>query len=193
MENGTIIKWNDEKGYGFISSENGKREVFLHISAFSSKRRRPIIGDKVCFDPIIENSGKLKAKFASFIEKNTEIETNTRPIYRSDRRPSLSPYRSFRKFSGKIMLIAIIPAAILYSCFAKSNGGSVDKVIAPQSEKKAYERDHISPSKTYTCNGKRNCSQMDSKEEAQFYLQNCPNDGMDGDNDGVACEQKFGY
>jgi hypothetical protein len=36
------------------------------------------------------------------------------------------------------------------------------------------------------------CSQMRSYDEAEFFVRNCPNTKMDGDNDGVPCERQFG-
>ena len=43
----------------------------------------------------------------------------------------------------------------------------------------------------YTCDGRTHCSQMTSCEEAKFFLRNCPNTKMDGDNDGIPCEQQW--
>ncbi|WP_267957774.1 excalibur calcium-binding domain-containing protein [Pectobacterium versatile] len=44
------------------------------------------------------------------------------------------------------------------------------------------------------CDGRRYCTQMRSKEEAIFFIQNCPNTKMDGDNDGDPSENdsRFG-
>ena len=47
------------------------------------------------------------------------------------------------------------------------------------------------PTAKYTCSGKTRCSQMTSCEEANFYLRNCPNTAIDGDNDGIPCEDEF--
>jgi len=44
----------------------------------------------------------------------------------------------------------------------------------------------------FQCDGRQHCSQMKSKAEAQFFLANCPDTKMDGDNDGDACEMQFG-
>lgn len=38
---GKITSWNDEKGYGFIQPLDGSQRVFIHISAFGNKYRRP--------------------------------------------------------------------------------------------------------------------------------------------------------
>jgi len=43
----------------------------------------------------------------------------------------------------------------------------------------------------YQCDGRQYCSEMDSYEEAKFFLEHCPNVKMDGDNDGIPCERQF--
>ncbi|MEH8022342.1 excalibur calcium-binding domain-containing protein [Rheinheimera metallidurans] len=40
----------------------------------------------------------------------------------------------------------------------------------------------------FQCDGRQHCRQMTSRAEAEFFLRNCPNTKMDGDNDGVPCE-----
>ncbi|MFH4351808.1 excalibur calcium-binding domain-containing protein, partial [Acinetobacter baumannii] len=40
----------------------------------------------------------------------------------------------------------------------------------------------------YKCDGRKHCSQMRSKEEADWFVKNCPDTMMDGDGDGDACE-----
>lgn len=41
----------------------------------------------------------------------------------------------------------------------------------------------------FSCDGRTMCSQMNSRAEAEFFIQNCPNTQMDGDNDGRPCER----
>ena len=43
----------------------------------------------------------------------------------------------------------------------------------------------------YKCDGRTHCSQMTSCEEATYFLRNCPGVQMDGNNDGVPCEQQW--
>ena len=40
----------------------------------------------------------------------------------------------------------------------------------------------------FRCDGRQHCSQMTSRAEAEFFLKNCPNMKMDGDRDGIPCE-----
>ncbi|EEG07938.1 excalibur calcium-binding domain-containing protein [Pseudogulbenkiania ferrooxidans] len=44
---------------------------------------------------------------------------------------------------------------------------------------------------TFTCDGRIYCSQMTSCEEATYFLKNCPGVKMDGNHDGVPCEQQW--
>lgn len=43
----------------------------------------------------------------------------------------------------------------------------------------------------FSCDGRQHCSQMSSYKEALFFIRNCPNTKMDGDNDDIPCERQF--
>lgn len=43
----------------------------------------------------------------------------------------------------------------------------------------------------YLCDGRTRCPQMQSCDEAKFFLKNCPGVQMDGDHDGIPCEQQW--
>ena len=52
MENGTVKWFNDAKGFGFITRENGP-DVFVHHSAIQSDGFRSLAeGQKVAFDVV---------------------------------------------------------------------------------------------------------------------------------------------
>ena len=51
---------------------------------------------------------------------------------------------------------------------------------------------HASPAPArFSCDGRTRCTQMTSCEEATYFVQHCPNTTMDGDDDGVPCEQQW--
>jgi hypothetical protein len=57
-------------------------------------------------------------------------------------------------------------------------------VVAPAPLKSA-------PESQFKCDGRIYCSQMTSCAEATYFLKNCPGTKMDGDNDGIPCEQQW--
>ena len=47
MAQGTVKWFNDQKGFGFITPEDGSRDVFVHLNGLIDKINE---GDKVSYD-----------------------------------------------------------------------------------------------------------------------------------------------
>lgn len=63
MNNGTVKWFNEEKGYGFISNDNGGVDVFVHFSAIQSEGYRFLQeGQKVTFDTEIDPKDRKKLR-----------------------------------------------------------------------------------------------------------------------------------
>lgn len=61
MANGTVKWFNPAKGYGFITPEDGGKDVFVHISAVEEAGLRQLNdGQKVSYD-IATSKGKQSA------------------------------------------------------------------------------------------------------------------------------------
>lgn len=44
---------------------------------------------------------------------------------------------------------------------------------------------------SFQCDGRQHCSQMRSCDEATWFLRHCPGTKMDGDRDGIPCEEQW--
>ena len=88
----------------------------------------------------------------------------------------------------KIIILALI-GFTGWNYFSKNSGStdnsvSVPSAVVEQRSDSAYQK----PSANFTCDGRQHCSQMTSRAEAVFFINNCPNTKMDGDHDGIPCE-----
>ena len=59
---GTVKQWFQEKGYGWISCEDGSADVFVHYSGIKSQGFKMLwINEKVEFEVMIQDDGRSKA------------------------------------------------------------------------------------------------------------------------------------
>lgn len=64
MYNGTVKWFNSEKGFGFISNDNGGDDVFVHFSSIVSQGYKSLEeGKKVTFDTEVDpkNRNRMRA------------------------------------------------------------------------------------------------------------------------------------
>jgi CspA family cold shock protein len=65
---GTVKFFNGAKGFGFITPEDGSKDVFVHVSAIERAGLRTLNeGDRVTF--VLEDDRKGRGKQAAQIEK----------------------------------------------------------------------------------------------------------------------------
>lgn len=76
--NGVLKKWFPEKAYGFITPDEGSKDIFVHISAFP-QGSQPQEGQRVSF-VIGEGPKGINANSVSFESAETEAPTNVTPV-----------------------------------------------------------------------------------------------------------------
>jgi uncharacterized membrane protein YsdA (DUF1294 family)/cold shock CspA family protein len=58
---GRIIKFDPDKGFGFIASEDSRRDTFFHVSAIDGNRSNIRIGETVSFVTGFDSQGRQRA------------------------------------------------------------------------------------------------------------------------------------
>ena len=184
---GTIVKWNDERGFGFIKESVTGAEIFVHVKDFK-KRSAPKVGEKVIFGVGHDKSGRKKACDVLFMDR----EQQNRPIS-AERAPARKDSGQGRRRREKssivevLIVVAIIGVVggMLYQKLGasrhRSNLAAQPAVAVPSTEQNTQFR----------CDGRQYCSQMTSCAEAMFFIKNCPGTKMDGNNDGIPCEGQW--
>jgi len=201
LQKGVLFTWKDEKGFGFIQPENCGENIFIHISAFGKISRHPKVGDIIYYHLKTTSSkkGKYRAynatiegvksqnsiatKANKFKPRNHSVSTNAKKPKRLSRKPAQISF--WKKMIGVFMVFLIF----VYGISKIRISSPPPKIEVPQIETPEFS----SQSQQYHCAGKVHCSEMDSCEEARYYLRNCPNIKIDGDGDGMPCEQQCGH
>ena len=55
---GKITSWNDEKGFGFITPNDGGKQIFAHIKAFENRKKQPEIGQLASYTLSSDKQGR---------------------------------------------------------------------------------------------------------------------------------------
>ena len=177
---GTIKAWNEAKGFGFLTPANGGQDVFVHVSALPRGTGTPRVGQAFSFEIELNREGKKRAVRVQHAGRREEPRRVHGPREREARRPIAAVV-------GVVLAFALGVAA--YSKFS----GPIARIVAPGSTaaQEHAAADAAPLTTTYKCDGRTHCSQMTSCTEAKFFLKNCPGVQMDGNHDGVPCEQQW--
>ena len=111
---GRITTWKDDKGFGFITPASGREQVFVHISAFLNRQRRPLGNELVTYELKTDNKNRVQATTVMF--------AGEKPAPRVSR-GSRFPVAVAIGFIGLIVLSVILgrlPAIILVVYLAAS-------------------------------------------------------------------------
>jgi cold shock CspA family protein len=196
IEKGKLVRWFDDKGFGFIKPENGKDDIFIHISALKGMSRKPLIGDVIHYQISFDTNGKTRAVNAKIEGVSQALTLTSLEQERKTPRSSPANERPYRNLTTRVskpqksfglfpVLIVIGAVIFVYNKVSKEKF-FIDHVKTPTTETQPVEQ-----AEQFQCQGKVWCSQMSSYEEAIFYLRNCPGTKMDGDGDGSPCERQF--
>lgn len=182
---GLLRRWDDARGFGFIAPTHGGAELFVHISAFGRGAGRPVEGEAVSFELGRGPNGKPQA--VRVVRK----ALGERPA--AGAALAQPPHRAWSSGLGRLLKLALA----LGIAGAVATWGHGRYQAAAQRHRLELLPPVAAPADTppspagYRCDGRAHCSQMTSCAEATWFIHHCPGTQMDGDHDGVPCEQQW--
>jgi len=201
---GILPKWNDERGFGFITRDQRDEEVFAHISAFPRDGVRPQIGEILSFEIVSARAGTaansrpqaVAIQRAGGFHKRRTLRRE--PYREAARRPSKWRDVFAVLAVGCIATVGIWSSRDLRATRTRTDPPALTETTRPSHDPPAPTAptpgrvdSAATTDVSFVCDGRTRCSQMTSCVEATWFLQHCPDVQMDGDHDGIPCEQQW--
>lgn len=194
LHQGKLKDWNPTTGSGFIQQDKAGPDIRISSSGFRKKPEKLQDGDSIFFQIEVDPQGKPKAVFAYKAGQHFAPGPALK-------KPALSSLPFQQWLSGLVSLSIL--AWLGYQSVHLFSAEAPAPVVTEWVETEYQQKDRVlldSPvwppvqaqqNAQFQCEGKQHCSEMISCEEAQFYLEQCPDVLIDGDNDGVPCERQL--
>ncbi|MFM9834659.1 MAG: cold shock domain-containing protein [Methylophilaceae bacterium] len=185
QQQGKIVKWFDDKGFGFIAQDGTNEQIFVHISVFEKGQLRPNIGEVVSYEVANDIKKGLQAYKVKYANRPSTQSRYSEKAYKLNNRVNLF------KWICIVALLLISPYLYKKVSFPKWQETQEQQGLKESQPAQHKQVVPISNNQSFQCAGKTRCTEMSSCEEAKFYLNNCPGTIADGDGDGIPCEDQW--
>ena len=180
---GKLKTWDEARGFGFITPDEGGQDIFVHVSQLPHGRR-PSLDTTLSFEVALNAQGKKKAVNVC----PAHVLPASDRLAASSGRPRREP--SSHGLSARIVIMAIV-ASLGWFGYRQYEQRVLSLKPAPTQAGGQLLRSAAPAPSLFSCDGRTYCSQMTSCAEATYFLENCPGAQMDGNRDGVPCEQQW--
>lgn len=196
LHQGKLKGWDPVKGSGFIQQDKAGPDIRIGTGSFRKKPEKLQNGDRIFFQIEVDPQGKPKAVFAY------RAGQQFKPAEAFKRPASSTP--AFQQLLSGLITLSILgwlgyQSVQLFhakTTFPVQTSTEYPENFELHKDDSVLESPVWPPIQTlqsvqFQCEGKQHCSEMDSCDEAKFYLENCPNVLIDGDRDGIPCERQL--
>ncbi len=186
---GILQRWDDARGFGFIAPTRGGAEVFVHISAFGERAGKPVPGEALSFELGRGKDGRPQA--VNVVRKALgELPAVLPPARHQPARPRRGASSSALGGLLSLAVAASVLGAGAYWGYGHFRKSAQRRSLEQMPAVAAPALEAPSPA-GFRCDGRTHCSQMTSCAEATWFINHCPGTQMDGDHDGIPCEQQW--
>ena len=133
---GTLKKWNADRGFGFIVARDDGKDIFVHTTAFPDDGYLPTVGEVLTYEVEPDRNGKRSAvRVQRFIDpapvgalaagrfKRIRLaKSSSASASASSSSPSSGPFASGRVQTLIVLLLLAALAVFAYSRYAKRVG-----------------------------------------------------------------------
>jgi len=77
---GKLIKWYDDKGFGFIRATQDSKDVFLHISEIQKLKQRPKINALLSYEIARDDKGRFRAVNVGYSLAHKSVKKVDSPV-----------------------------------------------------------------------------------------------------------------
>jgi len=169
---GRVAEWNDERGFGFVVQSRTGVRIFLHISQLSAGGRRPAIGNLITYEIGKDEKGRMQARNAQFVDAGASAAS--------------------RLTDTLVSAVAAMIVLLIIGYVARVRIANPNSTVSASIYKIVFARDALRSHPEFRCGPEKNsCSRMTSCAEALFHQERCAVADMDGDHDGIPCEQQW--
>lgn len=126
LRRGQLIKWKDDRGFGFVQPADGGPEIFLHISELKDTTRRPQVGDTIYYHAVTAQDGKGRACNAFILGARKKVETSSN----SSESAHPNGYRTYPFPVLEVVLLSVLPLLGSVHC-AVTMGNFIPLLVYP--------------------------------------------------------------
>jgi len=192
LHQGQLIQWDATQGLGLIHQHKSGSDFVVRSADFRKLPEHLKSGDTIYFQISFDSEGKTKVEHAY---KAGQIFAPAALV-----KKPISTSLPVQTLLSTLSAISVV-AWLGYQSIAWFSNPVPDRAQAaplyPKQQQLRAELLADNPvwppvsQSQFHCEGKQHCSQMTSCDEAEYYLAHCPDVKIDGDHDGVPCEQQW--
>ncbi|MGY3902323.1 cold shock domain-containing protein [Aeromonas lusitana] len=200
----------------YSQQEQRDADLFVHVSSLTFDGRPPEPGERVSYRLGTDKDDKPCAVQVFFPDRPLSLadgfspapdrplptdneSSRSSPSKTPSRSQSTAPrarpqptYRRKGSWQGKLIPLLVLAGIFsIYSRFSAETPSPLPAASFSQNEASSSYSAPQTPAFARQCDGRQHCAQMTSCEEATWFLRNCPNMKMDGEGDGIPCEQQW--